>query len=270
MHIEIDTEHLSRPDALALAALIEAKFPGITPLAERVTHKIGDASVTIERRDAAADSGYGSDLGEALDDGVKSLDPTTAFAAPPTLDPATAFSTPPLADASPVGAPAPPAGAPSNPIAGVELDADNLPWDARIHAGTRRKNADGRWTSRKGVGNDAKALVTQELRAVMAAGPSAPPPPIPAISLPPAVIAAAEAAALADPSFGDTRPSDAGALFAAAMRKNTDAQRTGKLTAANLATIIADLGLNQMRDLLVRPDLIPAFEDQIAAYVASA
>lgn len=67
-------------------------------------------------------------------------------------------------------APAAPA-APSSPAGGVELDKDGLPWDERIHAGTKRKNDDGRWTKKRGL-NDP-ALVTRvvaQLRAQMATG----------------------------------------------------------------------------------------------------
>lgn len=57
----------------------------------------------------------------------------------------------------------------------VELDAAGLPHDPRIHAGTKRKNADGTWTKKKGL-NDASliARVEAELRATL---PSATPAP---------------------------------------------------------------------------------------------
>lgn len=73
--------------------------------------------------------------------------------------------------------PAPSAAAPtapaalSSPAGGVELDTDGLPWDARIHAGTKRKTADGRWTAKKGINDpDLVPLVVAQLRAQMAAG----------------------------------------------------------------------------------------------------
>lgn len=95
----------------------------------------------------------------------------TALAAPPASGP--------VANALPVLAPlpAPSAAAPAAPVAqpspvgGVELDTDGLPWDERIHAGTKRKNADGRWTSKRGINDpDLVPRVVAQLRAQMEAG----------------------------------------------------------------------------------------------------
>lgn len=61
--------------------------------------------------------------------------------------------------------------APESPAGGVELDADGLPWDERIHAGTKRKNADGRWTAKRGINDpDFVPRVVAQLRAQMVAG----------------------------------------------------------------------------------------------------
>lgn len=61
-----------------------------------------------------------------------------------------------------------------SPAGGVELDTDGLPWDARIHAGTKRKNADGRWTAKKGINDpDLVPRVVKQLREMMAAGEAA-------------------------------------------------------------------------------------------------
>jgi hypothetical protein len=95
----------------------------------------------------------------------------TAHAVPP------AFGLAPLASPVPAlqlvaSAAAPVAPAPqASPAGGVELDADGLPWDERIHAGTKRKNADGRWTGKKGINDpDLRPRVIAQLRAQMAAG----------------------------------------------------------------------------------------------------
>lgn len=59
----------------------------------------------------------------------------------------------------------------ASPAGGVEVDADGLPWDGRIHAGTKRRNADGRWTAKKGINDpDLVPRVVAQLRAQMAAG----------------------------------------------------------------------------------------------------
>lgn len=55
----------------------------------------------------------------------------------------------------------------------VEVDFDGLPHDPRIHAGTKGKNADGRWKKRKKVEDALVASVTAELRAKGFADPNA-------------------------------------------------------------------------------------------------
>lgn len=54
----------------------------------------------------------------------------------------------------------------------VELDKNGIPWDERIHAGTKRKNADQTWSMKKGVDKDLYAEIMAELTA--AAGKSDP------------------------------------------------------------------------------------------------
>lgn len=80
----------------------------------------------------------------------------------PSVPPVPAVPTVPAATA-----PTAPA-APTSP-AGIELDTDGLPWDARIHSSSKAKNADGRWRAKKGL-NDGTlvARIQAELRAAMA------------------------------------------------------------------------------------------------------
>jgi hypothetical protein len=59
------------------------------------------------------------------------------------------------------------------PVAAGETDKDGLPWDARIHASSKAKNADGRWRGKRGVDDAVVTQVTAELRAVMGAVPAA-------------------------------------------------------------------------------------------------
>lgn len=62
---------------------------------------------------------------------------------------------------------------PVAPVAPGETDSNGLTWDERIHAGTKTKNADGRWKKRKGVDDATITAVEAELRA--AAGNAAAP-----------------------------------------------------------------------------------------------
>jgi len=89
---------------------------------------------------------------------------------------------------------APAVAAPTAPAPSV--DADGLPWDARIHASSKAINADGRWRAKKGLNDGAMvAAVQAELRSLMAipvppvvAAPAAMPLPVaPVVIAPPAI-----------------------------------------------------------------------------------
>lgn len=265
MHIELDTGNMSRADALALSALIGSKFPDLFA---------DDASTAMR---SVITSGGADPWPEAQHaDHAEHVDPAEAFEQPAALDPAAAFGAAPLEPAaSPVGALSP---AIASAPAGVEVDKEGLPWDARIHAGTKAKNADGRWKAKKGAPDDLKAQVTAELRAVMgappapaAAPPPPPPPPTPQAAALNTALAEAEAAAAPPPPPPPqaTAPSNT-AGFIAAMQKVTAGQADGKITPQDVATIVASLGLTSARDLMHRPDLVPEFEAQVASYIASA
>jgi len=63
-----------------------------------------------------------------------------------------------------------------------EFDSKGMPWDERIHAGTKAKNKDGSWKAKRGVDDATFAAVEQELRGRVAAPvptmPSAPTAPV--------------------------------------------------------------------------------------------
>ena len=60
------------------------------------------------------------------------------------------------------------------PGEGVELDKNGIPWDERIHAGTKRKNADGTWSLKKGVDKELAAQIIAEYQSATPTAPSAP------------------------------------------------------------------------------------------------
>lgn len=77
-----------------------------------------------------------------------------------------------------------------NQIANAELDADGLPWDARIHASTKTKTQKSQWTRRKGIADATYNAVLAELRQQYAApAVTAPTPPAVTAPTPPAVTA---------------------------------------------------------------------------------
>lgn len=78
-------------------------------------------------------------------------------------------------------------------VLGVELDIDGLPWDVRIHAGTKTKTAPGAWKKKKGADKAMVEQVIAELKATMAAPTpetvtTAPPPPVTEVPAPPAAV----------------------------------------------------------------------------------
>lgn len=84
----------------------------------------------------------------------------------PTAAPVVPVPKPPITDEEAVaaGAASPPAG---------HLDADGLPYDARIHSAGRSLKADGCWRSKRNVPDELKAQIEAELRQVVAAAPQA-------------------------------------------------------------------------------------------------
>lgn len=186
--------------------------------------------------------------------------PSTAAAeAPPTVPavpPATsvtplAAGVPPVPPSAPAAAvPAAPA-APASP-AGIEVDADGLPWDARIHAGGRAKNADGRWRQKRGL-NDAalKSRVEAELRQAMGAAVS-----VPSVAL------GGPNAPVAPPAAPSAPADDSAPQFLARVGGML---ASGALTQDRLAAVLATVGLSTMAQLIVAPALIPAVRAQIDA-----
>jgi hypothetical protein len=120
------------------------------------------------------------------------------------------------------------------PPANVELDVAGHAWDERIHSGTRAKNKDGTWRTKRGVSAGVVAQVEAELKgakpATVAAPGVAPPPPPP----------------VADP----------GALkFNDVVKRVQAAISAGTLTQAALGEQCKALGLGSFPELAKRPDL---------------
>lgn len=301
MHVEFDSG-VSEGEATAIIAMLHALHPSLRPKFD-----VGQLNVTIGRSDAetAFRTAYGAGGGGEFA-GVASGGPgggsvlmsdgqIIGGGGAPTyseatgagdLDPATAF-------AAPIPTPATPADG-GSPVPSAETDTDGLPWDARIHASTRGKNADGRWKARRNTPADTVASVTAELRQVMGApaapqavAPPPPPPPAPPVT-PPAGLSASipiagevqtdgagpTATTVASPSSAPPPPPPAPTVgaqtFTTTMTKVTAAQAAGTLTTADVSNILADFQLANLRDLITNPDKIGPFNDQVDAYIASA
>lgn len=194
--------------------------------------------------------------------------PTSSVPAPPAPTPA---------NVAPIAAP--PTG---SPVGGVELDKHGLPWDARIHVGTKRKNTDGSWTAKRGVDPALVATVEAELRQVMGAAPAAPlapagstptPTSAPVAAVPPpppAPVAGAAPSMPAAPSAAPGEvPVDARQQFVGLVGRASAAIQGGKVTQAEVNQICADSGIPALPLLANRLDLVATVASRIDALIAA-
>lgn len=197
--------------------------------------------------------------------------PTVLAAMTATTSAETTAPVPPAPTNAPAAAaPSVPA-APSTPAPAVELDSKGLPWDERIHAGSKAKVKDGSWRAKKEVDPALVATVEAELRASVApsgapvvqpaatptgwpfaetpAAPGMPPvaavPTVPPVApLPPAVTVAPSVAA--DPT-----------TFEQLMPRITAAVTSGSLPATAIGAACAAVGLPSVVSLQTSPQHVP-------------
>lgn len=185
--------------------------------------------------------------------------------------------------------PAPPSGHAAATVAGqvqaanpVLLDSNGLPWDVRIHAGTRTQNKDNTWKKKKGVEDATVAVVEAELRAALNAPAAvygvnqlgvtdvhfeehvaAPPPPAASNVAPPPPNVATPAGVPAPPSTTVQQPAASAAptTFAELCKYVTGrGLKSEQILAVCNAHGLAGLGL-----VACRLDLIPSMYAQFSA-----
>lgn len=221
----------------------------------------------------------------------KSPAPSTAGAEPlPTAPEALQGTSAPLTSAPTPPVPTPTASAaPSAPVTtlppvnGVELDSEGLPWDARIHSGSKAKVASGAWKKRKGVDPAEFDAVVAELKAVMSA-PAAPSEPNPAqafggseqpanttIAPPPPPPPAAPAATVPPPPPpAVTAPANpTGLTLTDLFKKSAVAMTKGHITQEEVNQCCRNHGVPMLALLGNRPDLLPAVNAEIDAIINS-
>lgn len=125
------------------------------------------------------------------------------------------------------------------------LDSRGLPWDARIHAGTRAQNADGSWKALRGVDKALVPAVEAELRARSNGA-------VPAPDLPPAGTFAA-APPMPQPPAG---PGMTYQQVAAQVMADMAAM---KVTNDMLVQACAKTGIKAFPELVTRPELVGIF-----------
>lgn len=139
-----------------------------------------------------------------------------------------------------------------------------IPWDERIHAGSKKINADGTWRLKKGVDRDFAATVEAELAA--AQGSPAPvtetqeQTPPPAVTEPAATTTAEPASQTPPPPppAETAAPATLG-TFPELLPLVTAAKAAGTLTDDRINEIIAEMGLTKFGELAVRTDKVAEF-----------
>lgn len=303
MQITLQTAEMSARDAAAVMGLLVLSFPDAVGIlaAEGVAISGPETSVlALSTADISAAEAFAAEptperAFAAAPEPVIMPDEAGA-PVPPATTPETSAG--PAAPAAPAPSPAPAASAAAS-VSG-DVDGDGIPWDARIHSEGKAKTKDGKWRLKRNVDEAVRSAIVAELKAAMgapaAASPPAPatpaasppppapsspaptadaPPPAPAASSTPAADAGAPpppppaTPAAPPPPVADAPAVSPAQAFGGLMREVTEAQTAGKITAAQTTEIAQSLGLQGVRDLLARADLIPAFREVFAAYLAA-
>lgn len=159
----------------------------------------------------------------------------------------------------------------SPPPHGVEVDVNGMPWDARIHSAERTRNKDNTWRNKRGTDKSLIAAVEAELKQAMSAPPAGavldPSAAFGGVPVPPATVVPptpSPAVPVAETTPVPPPPADATSAamneFARVMRVVVAKQAAGTLTTELTTQVAQQLGVASVRDLVHRPDLIPAFE----------
>lgn len=301
MQISVDPAALSQEQREAVAGFILA-YPAKACAGTCHGHAVAEIPAFIHKD--TADAGL-VEVGRTIAPAVNELEvlqhdhestlPVAAFGQPVVDEAAAAFgvppvplavSTPAIAAGSIVAPPPPENTAPitttpgvASSVAGVDLDAKGLPWDNRIHAGTKRKNADGSWTAKRGVDPALVATVEAELRQVMGAAPAAPlapsvPAPPPTAPIAPVVASAPQVTAPPAPAVAPAAPAgevpaDARAQFVALVGRASAAIQGQKVTQAEVNQCCADAGVPALPLLANRLDLVAQVAAHIDALIAA-
>lgn len=170
--------------------------------------------------------------------------------------------------------------------AGVELDAEGIPWDANIHASTRAKLVNGNWKLKRGVGEtyvlERKAVLRQALQAGNVAPVGAPASPPANVPVPPPAGAGAPVppppasgsvgnVIPTPPPLAPTTPGAAGSnpvTLAQVLPRVTAAIGAGLLTVDSAAAVVRELSdgkIDSVAMLAVAPALIPQFVARLDA-----
>lgn len=142
----------------------------------------------------------------------------------------------------------------------VETDANGLPWDHRIHAGTQTKTKDLVWKRRKGVSDEEFESVIVELKQTMSAGK-----PSEATEVRQAFEIPAPPAADVPPPPQAEEP-EVSVTFPELLKIAFTMKSNGLINDEQREQIASDLELPNFMSLNSRPDLIPQALKKLKTY----
>jgi len=207
----------------------------------------------------------------------------------PEAGPAAASASTPIAPPAPPAADVPPAPV---TLPGVELDAQGLPWDGRIHSETKNRNADKTWRKKRGVDPALVVEVEARLRELVAipAAPFTMPPVTDAVPAAPVDAVPSTPAAETVPAAGvappvpvvpaaetvppapvvEAAPETVAAVTVADVFKFASAtEKNGTLSIEARTAALASVGFTSMVDLGTRPDMAAQVMETFKTYGAS-
>jgi len=150
-----------------------------------------------------------------------------------------------------------------------ELDDNGLPWDARIHAGSKAKLQDGTWRKKRGVDDEDYNRVVEELKQLMTAPVRTPEPVGDGVSDDTAAPQEQQGAAIVPPpppppmqspeaaGIVTTEPGPAPDTFPAFLKAVTMKVQAKELTIEQVNSALQPHGVANLQLLGGRPDLIP-------------
>ena len=151
----------------------------------------------------------------------------------------------------------------------VARDSHGMPWDARIHAGTKTTIADGSWKMKRGVDADVVEQVEAELINLMSI-PSATTEPEPVV-IPPPVAAEPEPVVIAPPVAEAEPATDADGMTFAEFLKACSAKMTaGETNMQRILEVANAKGIASLQLVNSRRDLIPALWAEISTHQKAA
>lgn len=147
------------------------------------------------------------------------------------------------------------------------VDAQGLPWDARIHAETKALNKDGTWRRRRNLDPAILEVVEPELRGQTAAPAAVPLPPAPVAAPPPPPPPPPSPPIPPLPPVSSVPPAPsataAAHTYESFMREVNVAMMSGKLEIMAVKAACDELGLANLLALEGRPDLLPAISNRL-------